>query len=483
MKFSLLLVLVFIQSYLWSADDGYKQLLKERLAHQAQDVFYLYDIASTSDKRTQFMQYERKDLDEFLTNFFGDYYDGHNELIDEYMVFFTNQPLQHLRVWFGLFDEIEGQLHAKQSYDESVIKSLLLSQIYLLPAAQVRESNNHFLLSAPIAQRYGLQITDYVDERLIFDKNSSALGAYFSDLSSKFSTRSFQIAALVLGANTVKKAQINEPYVSSYWDLYPSIKSPHRDFYPAMLAASFLWSKRKESGLVGYNFSSKREQTLVEVTDTVHVDQIAAVLSIEKQVLSFMNAQYYKGIIPSGHTIVLPNDLKESFVLLKDSISNFNKSLYFSNIMDSCYVFYRTNRGDYFRDLTRWFGPSLEEIKKLNGFSSNTLPNGWDVFFKVPCADSAEFAAFDNLSRSQKDAVAKGQQIPVEQSTTERFEKTPDPQKTSAPTGIKITYVVKSGDSLWAIGQKHKVSDTDIMKWNNIGTNIKPGQKLIIYLP
>lgn len=483
MKFLLLLVLVFMQSYLWAADDRYKQLLKERLAYQAQDVFSLYDIASASDKKVEFVQYEQKNLDEFLKNFFGDYYDGHNELIDEYVHFFTNQPLQHLRVWFGLFDEIEHQLKTNESNIDNVIKSLLLSQAYLLPAAQVRESNNHFLLSAPIAKRYGLQITGHIDERRSFDKNSSALRAYFMDLRPKFSTGSLQIAALVVGANTIRKAQINEPYLSSYWDLYPFIKSPHRDFYPAMLAAAFLWNRRKESSLVGYDFTRKWERATVEVTDTIHIDQVAAVLSIEKNALIFMNAQYFKGIIPSGFTIVVPNNLKERFALLKDSICNFNKSQYFSKIMDSCYVFYRTNRGDYFRDLTRWFGPTLEEIKQLNGFSSNTLPSGWDVFFKVPCADSAEFAAFDNMSRSQKDAVAKGQPISVEQTSDDHVDTKPKPQQASTPIGTKITYVVKSGDSLWAIGQKHKVSDTDIMKWNNIGTNIRPGQKLIIYLP
>ncbi|MCL6260323.1 LysM peptidoglycan-binding domain-containing protein [Aquiflexum sp. TKW24L] len=49
-------------------------------------------------------------------------------------------------------------------------------------------------------------------------------------------------------------------------------------------------------------------------------------------------------------------------------------------------------------------------------------------------------------------------------------------------TQNKITYVVKSGDVLGSIAQKHGTTVTNIKNWNNLSSNnIKVGQKLAIY--
>jgi LysM repeat protein len=55
-------------------------------------------------------------------------------------------------------------------------------------------------------------------------------------------------------------------------------------------------------------------------------------------------------------------------------------------------------------------------------------------------------------------------------------------KRSSSTDKKKVTYTVKSGDSLWTIAKKYPgVSDKDIMKWNNCNENLRPGQKLIIY--
>lgn len=50
-------------------------------------------------------------------------------------------------------------------------------------------------------------------------------------------------------------------------------------------------------------------------------------------------------------------------------------------------------------------------------------------------------------------------------------------------------YVVKSGDTLWAIGRKCIGENADIREWteavaivNNITANIYPGQSIIVYV-
>jgi len=47
----------------------------------------------------------------------------------------------------------------------------------------------------------------------------------------------------------------------------------------------------------------------------------------------------------------------------------------------------------------------------------------------------------------------------------------------------KTTHTVVSGDSLWKIGRKYKVSTKDLMKWNKLNKNstLRLGQKLTVY--
>lgn len=53
----------------------------------------------------------------------------------------------------------------------------------------------------------------------------------------------------------------------------------------------------------------------------------------------------------------------------------------------------------------------------------------------------------------------------------------------STPAGqTRVTYIVKSGDVLGSIAQRHKTTVTNIKNWNNLNSNIiKVGQRLVIY--
>jgi LysM repeat protein len=70
--------------------------------------------------------------------------------------------------------------------------------------------------------------------------------------------------------------------------------------------------------------------------------------------------------------------------------------------------------------------------------------------------------------------------VPVD---TVKVPEPPKPKPVPQPKKPKtdfITYTVKSGDSLWTIAKKYKVTPEQIMKWNKCGEKIRPGQKLKI---
>lgn len=51
----------------------------------------------------------------------------------------------------------------------------------------------------------------------------------------------------------------------------------------------------------------------------------------------------------------------------------------------------------------------------------------------------------------------------------------------SQHTGAEFYYHVRSGDSLWTIARKHKISPNEIKRWNNLqGNTIYPGNRLVL---
>jgi membrane-bound lytic murein transglycosylase D len=54
----------------------------------------------------------------------------------------------------------------------------------------------------------------------------------------------------------------------------------------------------------------------------------------------------------------------------------------------------------------------------------------------------------------------------------------------SAPTTRKLNYTVRTGDSLYLIASRFRISVSDLERWNNINKNniLRPGQKLTMYV-
>ncbi|MDH4316135.1 MAG: LysM peptidoglycan-binding domain-containing protein, partial [Gammaproteobacteria bacterium] len=56
--------------------------------------------------------------------------------------------------------------------------------------------------------------------------------------------------------------------------------------------------------------------------------------------------------------------------------------------------------------------------------------------------------------------------------------------KASGPTTRKLNYTVRSGDSLYLIASRFRISVSDLERWNNINKDniLRPGQKLTMYV-
>lgn len=151
-----------------------------------------------------------------------------------------------------------------------------------------------------------------------------------------------------------------------------------------------------------------------------------------------------------------------------------------SNADENVYV---VKKGDSLWLIAKNYNTSVDEIKRLNNLSSNTLSIGQklkipnaitsnEITYTVKKGDSLWLIAnrYDTTVNAIKDKngltsnnLSIGQILKIPSTTN------------------YITYTVKKGDSLWLIAKNYNTSVNDIKKLNSLSSNnLSIGQKLII---
>jgi membrane-bound lytic murein transglycosylase D len=75
------------------------------------------------------------------------------------------------------------------------------------------------------------------------------------------------------------------------------------------------------------------------------------------------------------------------------------------------------------------------------------------------------------------DPVAKGQRLVVKTSSKHY-------RMAESPSGRRLTYTVRRGDTVFSISRQFQVSVTQLKSWNGLNTHhqIRAGQRLVMYV-
>ncbi|MBW2506858.1 MAG: LysM peptidoglycan-binding domain-containing protein [Deltaproteobacteria bacterium] len=116
--------------------------------------------------------------------------------------------------------------------------------------------------------------------------------------------------------------------------------------------------------------------------------------------------------------------------------------------------YYIVKKGDSLWDIARQFELDSKELKQLNGLVSNVIYPGDQIL----------------VATAQR---AKNKPVKIDLAETQHLE--------TFSGKAEFYYQVRSGDSLWNIARKYKVSPDEIKTWNNLRNNlIHPGNKLLL---
>ena len=338
------------------------------------------------------------------------------------------------------------------------------------------------------AVRYGIIADSCYDQRLDICLNSNASLSYLEDLHKTFGTWDMAVTAYCCGPANLSKASYGELAFDS---VYQNITHLNKDCFYRLLAF-VKWMNENEtldfSPVLGFS---------VSISDNVLIDsridfrQISGVLDININKLFELNPLFTCSVIDGRKKpkiIYLPENKKEQFLLLRDSIENFMDSVYFPkyepavNIGNSyeSYIHVSISPGDDYEEhkykivsgdnlgvIAERFGIRVVDIKDWNGISGTNIYAGQMISLWLK----------------------KGSKLPEtdqKQVELDKKDKTDGMQKHFSMRDYDFieTYEIKSGDSLYKISLNYDwASADDIMEWNEISdpSKLQIGQKLKIF--
>ena len=401
----------------------------------------------------------------------------YNEIVKNYIILYSEKMGARMEDMLGLcsyYMPIFQEIFNRYDIPEE-LKAMAVIESAMNPLAVSRAGAKgmwQFMYST--AKIYGLHIDSFVDERLDPIKSADAAARYLKDAYSIFGDWNLAIASYNCGAGNVNKAIRRSGGSRKFWDIWPYLPRETRGYVPAFVGALYTMNYHKEHGLRPTAVQMPAHIDTFKINRMLHLKQINELTGAPLDLLKDLNPQYRHEIIPGNdreYILRLPYSYTNAFIDNEDSLYRHKADIYFNPTTikkikdggDGERIVYRVKSGDYLGKIASRYRVSVNQIKRWNNLKSNNIRIGQRlIIYRGGKVTSGTAAA--PASKSAKPAESKVNQ----------------PQVSVSSDGY-ITYTVKSGDSLYLIAKKYPgVSAQNIMDFNNIGPNIKPGMKIRI---
>ena len=242
---------------------------------------------------------------------------------------------------------------------------------------------------------YGLEVSNYVDERSHPELSTQAAAQYLKKLYGIFGDWDLVLAAYNSGPGNVTKAMRRSGGKTNYWNLRPYLPNETAGYVPAFLATLYIFEYAKEHG-----FQVEKRENIFFETDTIQVKRhipfkdIADVVGMDVQEIEFLNPSYSLNVVPyvegKNYGLRLPIDAIGKFVNNEDTIyaylgqeeSKREKPLpellkgdKFATTGKKK-VIHKVLKGDTLGRIAAKYNVSISNIKKWNKISGNNIKVG-----------------------------------------------------------------------------------------------------------
>ncbi len=240
----------------------------------------------------------------------------------------------------------------------------------------------------PTAKMFGLEINNYVDERMSPVKSTKAAVAYLKQLYGIFGNWDLALAAYNSGPGNVSKAIRRSGGYTNYWNIRPYLPKETADYVPRFYAIMYLFEHAEAHNL---GVSSVRrtyfETDTIHIKETVSFEQLSNRIPLTEEQLSLLNPEYKLKLIPyqanQPRPLRLPKAAMGQFISAEAALyaeakkAHEGKEKPLPELINAPErVRYRVQPGDALSLIAKRYGVQVSQIKTWNNLKSNTIRVG-----------------------------------------------------------------------------------------------------------
>lgn len=340
---------------------------------------------------------------------------------------------------------------------------------------------------AGTATRYGMRVENQIDERQNIVKATEGAAKYFRDLYNIFGSWELALCAYNAGEYRIINA-IRRGKTRSYKELVDKKLIPRETIYyvPKVAAARDISKARAKHQI---NVPMKKDDfyintDVVEVKRNFTLEEVSKFTKIEMSILETLNPDFrWKEMTATSRRpirLVVPKNISKRIAKNFDSGTQTPYTASTSRAPTGEITEYRVKRGDHLIGISRRFGVSVNDIKRLNNLRSNRILAGQTL--KISSSKGTATSEYTVKRGDSLIGIARRFNINVQDiraANNLQGSRILIGQKLRIPSGGQRLYVVRRGDNLTRIARQFNTTIQQIVRTNNLSSNtIHPGQKL-----
>lgn len=367
------------------------------------------------------------------------------------------------------------------------------------------------------ARRFGIRQNWWYDGRRdVIDSTRAALDylAYLHELMQ--GDWLLAVASYNSGEGNVQKAvrqNQGKGRPSDFWNL--KLSKETSSYVPKLMALVEIVRDPEAFGLTLPEIRNAPQFAATEVGGQLDLALAAEIAGLDMETLYAFNSGFNRWATdPDGpHRLILPIGHVEDFQAALQSVPPAERVRWQRH---------KIRPGETISEIADQYNTPLASIKSVNGLRGNTIRAGEYLMIPVAAKPLADYSLSAEQRRNQtQNRSRQGQRIDHIVASGESFwsisqrygvgmkelaawngmaprdtlsigqklvvwtrQVNAAAAKSTAATTRKLNYTVRSGDSLYLIANRFRISVSDLVRWNNIDKNniLRPGQKLTMYV-
>lgn len=413
-----------------------------------------------------------------------------NRLVESSIEFLLKEPDKHLNHWLSraetYFPMIEKVFDEEGVPEE--LKYLAMVESGLNPRARSwARAVGMWQFIGATGKAYGLNVNGWVDERMDPEAATRAAARHLKDLHAMFGDWQLALAGYNYNPAKVRRAlraaESRLGRKATFWDIYTDIPRETRNYVPMFIATALIVSHPEAFNLKPVEPGPPYAYHVVPVYGMHPLSTIARLAGTSETTIKALNPALTRNSLPpstSAYLVRIPTGTYDRFVREYEKLPEDLRKPATEHVIRS---------GETLSGIAQRYGTSVSKLMSQNGLSSTRIRVGQRL--AVPMVNYSGASDESLIAQADGALVHYGPRNlrPIEPAPHTPL---PAPVKTvssrsssrsSAPSNsTKITYRVKSGDTLSEIAESNGVSIRQLRSWNGIrGSTIRVGQRLTIY--